>query len=102
MDTNQWLTREQIDRVIEGLSADDLIESGMAGETDQTKAIGAAARAFNAAAARLGISNGTTATAVMRATDLRYFAEALKAYMDIDAPKLKPLEDSPDSAVTGV
>lgn len=97
----EWLTREQVDQVVESLSANDLIESGLAGNQDQAESVKAAAVAFNMAAKRIGLANGTLATEHMRAVDLAYFAQALKAYMDIDSPKSETLEGSPASATSG-
>ena len=88
-----WLTREDIDRVVANLSADDLIESGLAGMEDRAESVKAGAGAFNRAAERLGLSNGTPATQHMRASDLGYFANALKSSMDIDGPKSEDTED---------
>ncbi len=98
---NNWLSRADIDRVVANLSADDLIESGLAGTTDSTESVRAGGRAFNMAAERLGLSNGSPATQHMHAADLGYFANALKGAMDIDSPKSEPSEDSLDSAITG-
>lgn len=100
MDAPQWLTREDIDRVIDNLSADDLIESGLAG-ADAADAVAAGAKAFNAAAARIGLSNGSNATAHMRASDLQYFASALKGAVDIDSPKPETLDPLQTSASSG-
>lgn len=100
MDAPQWLSRGDIDRVIDNLSADDLIESGLAG-ADAADAVAAGAKAFNAAAARIGLSNGSNATAHMRASDLQYFANALKGAVDIDSPKPEDSEDLPPFADTG-
>ena len=97
MDAPTWLTREDIDKAIANLSADDLIESGLAGNQDASESVKAGARAFNLAAARIGLSNGTPATQHMHATDLGYFAEALKSAMDIDGPKSEDSDESQTS-----
>lgn len=98
---SDWLTREDIDRVIGAMSADDLIESGLAGIDNAKESVKAGAVAFNLAAARIGLSNGTPATSHMRASDLTYFANALKGSMDVDGPKSEASEDSLPSADSG-
>jgi len=78
-----WLTREEIDRVIANLSAEDMIESGLTGTDDKGEAVKAGMRAFNASAERLGLSNGTPAMQHVHASDLKYFANNLKESLDI-------------------
>jgi len=97
----EWLTRDDIDRVVANLSAEDLIDSGITGTDDKAEATRAGARAFNASAERLGLSNGTPAMAHVRGSDLMYFANALKESLDIDGPKSDDTEDSPPSVSTG-
>jgi len=84
----EWLTREQIDSIVAGISADDLIESGLtdAGE-DKGKAVKAARNAFNLAAETMGLSNGTPASKHIRVTDLKYWTEAISAAVNVDSPK---------------
>ena len=97
----EWLTREQIDEVIDNLSAADLIESGLTGTDDKAESTKAGMRAFNASAERLGLSNGTPAMQHVHASDLMYFANSIKRSLDIDGPKSEDTEDSPRSVSTG-
>lgn len=80
----EWLTREQIDQVISGMAAADLLEA--MGDGESIKGPKMAADAFNAAAARLGMSNGTPATQHVRMSDLKYMAEAITQAVNIDSP----------------
>lgn len=92
----EWLDRATIDKVVEGMSTADLIEAS--GETISAKQAGVA---FNAAAKRQGISNGTPATQSVRARDFLYLAEKMGEIMGPDSPKSDDTEDSPDSADSG-
>jgi hypothetical protein len=94
-----WLTRSQIDEVIGSLSADDLIESGFGG--DKINVLQAAAAAFNRAAERAGLSNGTPATQHVRPADLRYLNEAIGEALAMDSPLPVGIGDSPDSVASG-
>lgn len=77
-----WLTREQIDQVIEGLSAADLIEATGDGRKDAA----VAGAAFDSAAARMGVSNGTPATQHVKASDFSYMATQLGEAINVDGP----------------
>lgn len=79
-----WLTREQIDQVIEKMSAADLI-AGM-GDGDTIKGPKMAGDAFNAAAARTGVSNGSPATEHVRMGDFAYMAKAITKAVNIESP----------------
>lgn len=85
----QWLTREQIDQVIAAMSAADLIAAIGDGEKIQGAAM--AGKAFDAAAARLGISNGTPATTHVSMADFGYLANAIGEAVNVDSP----LSDAP-------
>lgn len=90
-----WLTREEIDEVIGGLSADDLIEATSAGVRD-AKIAGVA---FNRSAARNG--KGEDATQRVKAGDFVYLATAIGGVINVDAPLSADTQDSQGSAVTG-
>ena len=75
MADTEWLTREKIDEVLENLSAADLITATGDGSQSGAKMAGLA---FDSAAARLGISNGTPATAHVRAADFKYLARCTR------------------------
>lgn len=86
----EWLTREQIDQVVEAISAEDLIESGIADAgKDNGKAVKAAKEAFNSAAAFIGVSNGTPASRHIRPADLTYWTSAISAAVNVGSPKAK-------------
>lgn len=80
-----FLTREEIDQVIAGMSASDLIEAMGEDETrvKGTKMMGAA---FDSAAARLGLSNGSPATQHVKLQDFKYLAETLGKAVNIESP----------------
>lgn len=80
----QWLSREQIDQVIAGMSAADLIAAMGDGEKLQGPAM--AGQAFDSAAARLGVSNGTPATQHIRMADFAYMAGAITKAVNIESP----------------
>lgn len=84
MTHTEWLTREQIDQVIDSMSAADLINAlGDGTEIQGPKMAGAA---FDSAAARLGISNGTPASAQVRMADFKYLAESITKAVNTDSP----------------
>ena len=80
----EWLTREQIDAAIAVLSAADLIEA--MGDRDKVQGPKMAGDAFNAAAARIGLSNGSPAMQHVRASDFKYLAEKITEVINIDGP----------------
>lgn len=82
--TPQWLTREQIDSVIQGMSAGDLVEA--MGDGDKMAGPKMPVKAFDIAAARLGVSNGTTASAMVRLVDFKYLAKAIAEAVSIESP----------------
>ena len=92
-----WLTKEQIDEVIANLSAADLIEGTGNGRKDAA----VAGAAFDSAAARMGISNGTPATQHVRASDFAYLADALGEAVNVDSPLSEDTSDLLDSAAAG-
>jgi hypothetical protein len=94
---SEWLTKDQIDEVIAGLSAADLIEGTANGRKDAQ----VAGAAFDSAAARLGLSNGTPATEHIRAADFGYMAERLGEAINVDSPKSDSDSQSLDSADSG-
>lgn len=93
----EWLTREQIDDVIANLSAADLIEGTSGGRKDAQ----VAGAAFDSAAARMALSNGTPATAHVRASDFKYLADRIGAALDVDSPLSEATSDLLDSAAVG-
>ena len=92
-----WLTREQIDEVVSNLSAADLIEGTSNGRKDAQ----VAGAAFDSAAKRMELSNGTPATQHVRAADFAYLAEKIGEAVNIDSPLSPATSDSPDSAAAG-
>lgn len=94
-----WLTRQQIDQVLEQLSADDLIEASDLGAGKPAKVGGLA---FHLAATRvLGpLPEPERWTARVRAADFKYLSTTMGDAVNIGSP-LSPdtseLLDSPDS-----
>ena len=93
-----FLTREQIDQVIGGLSAGDLIEA--MGDSDTIRGTRMIGVAFDSAAARLGISNGVSGVNLVHVSDFKYMAEKLSGAVNIDSPLSEGQEHSPTSAAT--
>ena len=92
-----WLTREQIDEVVAGMSAADLITATGEGRKDAA----VAGAAFDAAAARMGLSNGTPATESVHAYDFQYLATAIGEAINVDSPLSEATSDSPGFADAG-
>lgn len=94
MTDQQWLTREQVDQVIDAMSAADLIVAmGDTTDTGQVKGPKMAGDAFDSAAARIGLSNGTPATAHVRMSDFQYLATRISQAVNIESPTSKGPED---------
>jgi hypothetical protein len=91
-----WLSRKDIDQIIEAISADDLIES-MSG-TGSQQGLQMVKGSFNRAAARMGIEDATTR---VRIADFKYMAERIGEVVDIDSPLSGDTESLLASADTG-
>lgn len=81
--TPVWLTREQIDSVIAGMSAADLV--GAMGDADKAGPK-MPVKAFDLAAERMGMSNGTAASSMVRLADFKYMAKAIGEAVNIESP----------------
>lgn len=95
---SEWLTREKIEEVLANLSAADLIEATGDGTAQGAKIAGTA---FDSAAARMGVSNGTPATQHIRAADFAYLANRIGEVVNIDSPLSDATSNSLDSAASG-
>lgn len=93
-----WLTREQIDQVLEHISAADLIEAVGDGTRSGSKVAGLA---FDSAAARLELSNGSPATEHVQAADFVYMATQLGEAINVDSPLSEKTSGLLDSAEPG-
>lgn len=93
-----FLTREQIDQVIAGLSAGDLIAA--MGDSDTIKGTRMIGIAFDSAAERLGMSNGVSGVNMVHVSDFKYMAESLSKAVNIDSPLSEGQKDSQPSAAT--
>jgi len=82
--SSDWLSREDIDNVIDNLSGADLIE-GLADGANKTDAK-ISTVAFDTAAARLKISNGSPASQHVRASDYRYLTKRVSEVIAADSP----------------
>ena len=95
-----WLTRQQIDEVLEQLSADDLIEAVDTAGGQKAKV---ASIAFNQAANRtLGDPEKGRWTERIRAADFRYFVDQIGEAVNVDSPlsdATSTLLDSPELGV---
>lgn len=79
-----WFTREQIDEVIAGLSAGDLIEA--MGDSDTIKGTRMIGIAFDSAAERLGMSNGVSGVQMVHVADFKYMADGLSKAVNVEGP----------------
>jgi hypothetical protein len=94
-----WLERTDIDRILDGLSAEDLIESLAMENVPQIKKI---TDSFNRAALRLGASTETEpALQRVRAQDLKYLTTRMGEVINVDSPLSEGTVRSLDSAATG-
>lgn len=97
-----WLTREQIDAVIAGMSAADLIDA--MGDEERIKGTRMMGAAFDSAAARLGLpedkDNGSSASHHIALADFQYMAQALGRAVNIESPLSERQEPLPASAAT--
>ena len=93
----QWLSRADIDSVLDQLSADDVIES-LAEDVPPVKL---PMLIFNRAAARQGVSNGTPASQHIRIADMRYMTAEVGKATSLNNPKSEDTDPSQDSADTG-
>ena len=82
--TDEWLSREDIDHVVDNLSGADLIE-GLADGANKTDAK-ISTVAFDVAAARIGVSKGTAASQHVKARDHRYMVNKIKGVLTEDSP----------------
>lgn len=80
----RWLTRPEIDQVIAGMSAADLIDA--MGDEERIKGTKMMGAAFDSAAARLGLSNGSPASQHIALADFQYMAEALGKAVNVESP----------------
>lgn len=97
-DSDNFLTRDQIDAIIETMTARDIF-AGMpsqAGETPSGPEV--AGKVFESAANRQG--HGTEALDRVRPVDAMYLAEKLGEVFDMASPKSDSGEGSPPSADT--
>ena len=80
-----WLTREQIDTVVEAMSAADLV-SAMERFDAQKQATQWAVAAFDSAGVRLGMSNGSPTSEHVRMQDFSYLASKVSEVVNVDNP----------------
>lgn len=94
-----WLTRQDIDQILDSMSADALIE-GM--EDGKAKGASLMRNAFNVAASTAGYeSNGRTPFQRVRVTDLKYVSERIGEAVNIESPLSEGTEGLLDSADSG-
>lgn len=81
--SEDWLTREQIDKIIEGMSAGDLVKA-LGQYPDGSVQMPIAA--FDLAAERMGLSNGSPASDHIRMSEFKYLGEAIGEAVNVDSP----------------
>lgn len=91
------LTRDQIDFVLDNMTGADLIDH----IGDGTRGARIAGDSFDAAAVRLGVSNGSRAMELVGMADFSYLVNKLQEVMNLDSPKADQPEPSQDSVSTG-
>lgn len=95
----QWLTRQDIDTVLDSMSADALVESMDGGSV---KGAALMRGAFNLAAESAGYEvNGRTPFQRVKLSDLKYLSEKMSGVVNVDSPLSEGTEDSPSSATSG-
>jgi len=82
-DLRLWLSRKQIDDVIAAMSAGDLIAALAIYPGDSVQMPIAA---FDKAAERAGLSNGTPASDHVRMSDLKYLGNVLREAVNVESP----------------
>ena len=80
---SDWLTREQIDQVIRGMSAADLIK---ALEIHGDKSLAMPVAAFDLAAERMGLSNGSPASGHVSMADFKYLGNEIAKAVNVESP----------------
>jgi len=94
-----WLTRQDVDRILDHLSADDLIEAMVPGEEQSARM---PIRAFNRAALRLGVgTEEEKASQRIRPGDLQYLITRIGEVVNIDSPLSESTVGLLDSVTTG-
>lgn len=91
------LTREQIDFVLDNMTGADIVDH----IGDGTLGAKVATGAFDSAAARLGLTNGTRAMELLSVKDFMYMAGQFQEVVNLEGPKSEQPDDSQDSAATG-
>lgn len=91
------LTREQIDYVLDNMTGADIVDHIGDGSLGAKVATGA----FDSAAARLGVSNGTRAMELLSIKDFMYMASQFQEVVNLDSPKPELPDASQDSVSTG-
>ena len=84
-DSVDWISRDQIDRVIESMSARDLVDA-MDQYDPKEKSTQYAMAAFDSAAERVGLTNGSPGSAHVRMADFAYLASAIGEAVNIESP----------------
>lgn len=82
---DRWLTRETIDRVIESMSARDLVDA-MDTYDPKSQSTQYAMAAFDSAAARDPFVRPAPASAHVRMADFAYLASAIGEAVNIESP----------------
>lgn len=95
----EWLTKQQIDSVLDNLTGQDVLEAVTGDE--KVTAGSTAGKAFDAAAKRLGVTNGTAAMLQVKPVDALHLAQRMGELLNVDSPKAKARRGSQGSATTG-
>lgn len=98
-DSDNFLTREQIDEILRGMTARDMFAAMPSdGSTDPASGSAIAGTAFESAAERQG--HGKEALDRVRVSDALYLASELGEVFSLASPKSEDTEPSPDSAAS--
>lgn len=96
-----WLTDEQIAEIVAAASADDIIEALALYPDAEKSPLMISREIFNRSADRLGLSNGTKASAMVQAHRFASFTEALRDLVRSDSPLSEATDLLPISADSG-
>jgi len=97
-----WLTREEIDRIVAYATADDIVEAMAVYPDVAAHPLEISREIFNRSAARLGLTNGTTAAQMVPARAWKEWTQQLRSLIgEGDDPLPEASDLSLISAATG-
>ena len=99
-----WLTAEDVDRIVNSASADDIVEAMAKYPDVREHPLEISREIFNRSAERLGLTNGATAAQMVPAKHWKEWTQQLRGLIG-DGDEASPLPEASDlsliSAATG-